>query len=56
MCTLPNLKNEDPTLLKITTKDDEIKELKYKTKKHGHENIVNLLKLTINIIKKSINH
>ena len=30
----PNLPNEDPFLLKITTKEDEIKELKYKTEKH----------------------
>ena len=32
MSTYPNLKNEDPTLLKITTKDDQLKELQYKTK------------------------
>ena len=24
----PNLKNKDPTLLKLTTKDDEMKDLK----------------------------
>ena len=28
-----NLKDEDPTSAKITTKDDEVKELKIKTKK-----------------------
>ena len=28
-----NLKNEDPALYKRTTKDDETKELKYKTEK-----------------------
>ena len=44
MSTYPNLKNEDPTLLKITTKDDEIKELKYRTEKHDHENILKSLK------------
>ena len=30
----PNLKDEDPTFLKITTTNDEIEELKYKTEKH----------------------
>ena len=40
MSTYPNLKNEDPTLLKITTKHDEIKDLKYKTEKHDHEKIL----------------
>ena len=29
----------DPELLKIKTKDDEVKDLKYKTEKHDHENI-----------------
>ena len=32
MSTSPNLKN-DPELLKIKTKDDEIKDLKYRTEK-----------------------
>ena len=40
----PNLKNEDPTLLKITTKADEIKDLRYRTEKHDHENILKSLK------------
>ena len=31
--------NNDLELLKIKTKDDEIKDLKYKTEKHDHENI-----------------
>ena len=39
------LKNEDPILLKITTKDDRIKELQYKTEKHDHENILRSLKI-----------
>ena len=34
----PNLKN-DPELLEIKTKDDELKELKYKTGNHDHEDI-----------------
>ena len=37
-------KNEDPTLLKITTQSDEIKELNYKTQKHDHENLLKSLK------------
>ena len=40
----PNLKNEDPTLLKITTKDEKNRELKYKTEKQDHEIILNSLK------------
>ena len=38
MTTYPDLKNE-PELLKIKTRDDEIKNLKYQTEKHDHENI-----------------
>ena len=43
MTTYPDLKNE-PELLKIKTKDDQLKELQYKTEKHGHENILKSLK------------
>ena len=32
----PILKNEIPTLLKLTSKDDAATELKYKTEKHDH--------------------
>ena len=39
MGTYPNLSN-DPELLKTITKDDEIKDLKYKTERHGHENFL----------------
>ena len=39
----PNLNNE-PELLKIKTRDDEIKNLKYQTEKHDHENILKSLK------------
>ena len=35
-----NLKNEDPTLSKIITEDDEIKEWKHKKEKHDHENFL----------------
>ena len=38
MTTYPNLNNE-PELLKLKTRDDEIKILKYQTEKHDHENI-----------------
>ena len=41
--TYPNLNNE-PELLKIQTKDDEIKNLKYQTEKHDYENILKNLK------------
>ena len=58
----PNLENEDPTLLKIATKDNEIKELKYKTEKHDHENLLKSLKIdnyyykkkNKNLIKKKV--
>ena len=54
----PNIKNEkkkeDPTLSKITTKDDEGNGLKFETEKHDHENIENHLKLMVNFIRRSI--
>ena len=43
MSNYPTLKN-DVDLLKITTKDDEMKILKYKTEKHDYENILKSLK------------
>ena len=43
--TYRNLKIEDPTLLKKTTKGDEVKDLKYGTEKHDHENILKSLKV-----------
>ena len=43
MSTNSKLKN-DPKLLKIRTKDDETKDLKYKTEKHDHGNILKSLK------------
>ena len=39
MATYPN-KNNEPELLKIKTRDDENKNLKYQTQKHDHENIL----------------
>ena len=43
MSTYPDLKN-DIDLLKIKTRDDEKKNLKYQTEKHDHENILKSLK------------
>ena len=40
----PTLKNEDPTLFKIKTKDDEIEVIKYRTEKLDYENILKSLK------------
>ena len=40
----PNLKSDDVDLLKIKTKDDQLKELQYKTEKHDHEDILKSLK------------
>ena len=44
LTTYPNL-NKEPELLKIKTKEDEIKDLKYKTEKHDFENILKSLKI-----------
>ena len=43
MSTNPSLDNE-PELLKIKTRDDEIRNLKYQTEKHDFENILKSLK------------
>ena len=51
MSTYPNLNNE-PELLKIRTRDDEIKNLKYQTEKHDHENILKSLKIDNEYYKK----
>ena len=51
MSTYPDLKNE-PELLKIKTKDDQLKELQYKTEKHDHENILKSLKADNESIKR----
>ena len=56
-----DLKNE-PELLKIKARDDEIKNLKYRTEKHDHEKILNSLKIDSeyykmkykNLIKKKV--
>ena len=51
MNNYPDLKNE-PELLKIKTRDDEIKNLKYQTEKHDHENILKSLKVDNDYYKK----
>ena len=51
MTTNPNSNNE-PELLKIRTRDDEIKNLKYQTEKHDYENILKSLKADNEIYKK----
>ena len=43
MSTYPDLKNE-PELLKIKTRDEEIKNLKYQTERHDFDNILKSLK------------
>ena len=43
MSTYSNLNNE-PEILKIKTQSDEIKNLKYQTEKHDHENKLKSLK------------
>ena len=51
MTTYPDLKN-DVELLKIRTRDDEIKNLKYQTERHDHENILKSLKVDNDYYKK----
>ena len=51
MSTYPNLNNE-PELLKIKAREDEIKILKYQTEKLDHENILKSPKMIMNIIKR----
>ena len=51
MTTYPNLNNE-PELLKTKTRDEEIKNLKYQTEKHDHENILKSLEIDNEYYKK----
>ena len=44
--------NNEQKPLKIKTRDDEIKNLKYPTEKHDHENIVKSLKKDNEYYKK----
>ena len=51
MTTHPNLNNE-PEILKIKTRDDEIGNLKNQTEKHDQENILKTLKIDNEYYKK----
>ena len=51
MSTYPEL--NEPDLLNIKTRDDEIKNLKYQTGKHDHENILKGLKIDNDNYKKN---
>ena len=51
MTTYPDLTN-DAQLLKLKTRDDEIKNLKYQTEKHDHENILKSFKIDNEYYKK----
>ena len=46
--------NNEPELLKIKTKDDQLKELQYRTERHDHENILKSLKIDNEYYKKNI--
>ena len=52
MSVYPNLETDDVELLKIKTRDDEIKNLKYQSEKHDHENILKSLKVDNEYYKK----
>ena len=52
MSGYPNLKTDDVELLKLKTKDDQLKELQYKTEKHDHENILRSFKVDNEYYKK----
>ena len=54
MSTYPNLNNE-PEILKIKTRDNEIKNLKNQFEKHDHENILKSLKIDNKYYKKKYN-
>ena len=51
MSTYPDLKNE-PELLKIKTKDDQLKEVQYRQEKYDHENILKSLKVDNDYYRK----
>ena len=51
MSTYPNL-NIEPEILKIKTREDEIKNLKYQTEKHDHENVLKSPKIDNEYYKK----
>ena len=52
MSAHPDLKNE-PDLLKLKSRDDEIKKLKYQTEKHDFESLLKSLKIYGEYYKKN---
>ena len=52
MITYPNLNDSEATLLKVKTRDDENKDLKYQTENHDHENIILSLQIDNEYYKK----
>ena len=54
MSGYPNLKNDDVELLKIKTKDDQLKELQYRQEKRDQENILKSPKIDNEFYKKKI--
>ena len=54
MSNYPNISNESE-LLKIKTRDDEIKNLKRQSEKHDHETILKSLKIDNEYYKRNRN-
>ena len=52
MSGYPNLKTDDVELLKIKTKEDQLKEVQYRQEKYDHENILKSLKVDNEYYKK----
>ena len=52
MSGYPILKTDDVEILKIKTKDDQLKKLQYKTEKYDHENILKSLRIDNEYYKK----
>ena len=52
MSLYPNLKTDDVEILKIKTKDDQLKKLQYNTEKHDHQNILKSLEIDNKYYKK----
>ena len=55
MATYPNL-TDKPELLKMKTRDDEIKNLKYQTEQYDHEIILKSLKIDNEYYKRKYNN
>ena len=46
------MKKEYPTMFKLTTKDDEIEDLRCRSEKHDHDNILKSLENDTDLYKK----